>query len=215
MKFKEKLLNTREAGAKLGILPNSVRFLIKHNKIQAKQTSDGRYFIKESEVDRRKEEKSKLFSNDYWNASDIEKLGYSPVILLDGTLETIKVDGILLAYKDEMLRFIENKIDNHSHLPIRICKTTVAVRLKNGVDLEVCLVICKICSNYLSKSKTRCDIYHKGEEWEFRGRYGDQLDDLFLMEIERKNSIVVKTKGRQARELNDLLVKVVSRTNLL
>ena len=205
-----KNLNTEEAGEKLGIKQNSVQHAIREGKIQATKNSRGHYRIQESEIERIQDAKYELDSSEYYTKRDVEKLGFSSEIFYNGTLETIKIDGITVAKREEIRRYIRTKINGKEEEEITWSQDII-VGLRYGIDIDVACDICKICGNYLYRSKVRTNIICKNGKWEYLGAFGHRVDQLASKCIKNKDVITIETIGieSQAKELNDFLARVI------
>ena len=206
-----KELEVKDAAKELGILPDSVRHAIKRGAIAATKNFQGHYLISESEIKRRQEEKCKLNDSKYYTGKNIEKLGFSAEILHNGTLETIKIGEITVAEREEIIRFITDKESRRASEEEILFSQSIIVGLRYGIDIDVSLDICKICGNYLYKSKIKTNLICKGKKWKYRGPFGDTVIQLVLKEIKKKDVIKIETIGieSQAKELNDFLARVI------
>jgi len=203
--------DTNEAAKILGILPDSVGYLIRSGKLKAEKTSKGHYRIQDSELEKRQQEKYKINGGEYLNKAGVEKLGYSSDILYNGTLETIRVNRVTVVETEEMFRYIKTKPIIAENEEKCFFTKTVVVGLRHGIDVKKACDICRICGNYLYKFKIKTTLIYEEQKWEYLGPFGDTVDQLVFKEIKQKNMVTIETIGIkvQAKELNDFLARVL------
>lgn len=110
-----------------------------------------------------------------------------------------------------MHRYIRSKINQKEDEPEIVFRQDVIVGLKYGIDISVACDICKICGNYLDKSRVSTKITCKNGTWKYVGLFGHRVDQLVSKCIKHKDVITIETNGitSQAKELNDFLVRVI------
>lgn len=206
-------LTAKEAGEKLGILPDSVGYLIRSGKIKARKNFLNHYRISESALKNYQDKIGEHKNSKIFTAADIEDLGYSSKILYNGILPTIKMNGITVSELKDVIRYIKSKINRNEGEEDIICIREVQVGLRYGIDMESALFLCKIFGNYLRKSKTKATLIYKGKRWEHRGPAGNTVDQLLKKEIRQNEMVTIEIEGipSQAHELLDFIVRVIKK----